>query len=190
MTKDGKKRRRGGSGKGSPFERRLCDRLSEWWLGKKGRRVFWRTSSSGATATVRGQKGLHANGCGDLCSIDPCSAAFSKLLVVEAKRGYNRATIQDLLDKPAGAALQPYESWFAQVEEACRNADTFSWLLIVQRDRREPLVFLPCELAGALSMLGCGLLMWKEAIQALPLELFLTHVRPEQIKHLAEECTW
>lgn len=191
---DGK--RRGGSGKGNPFERWLCDRLSLWWLGRPGRRVFWRTSGSGATATVRGRKGLHANHCGDLCSIDPCSAAFCQLLVVECKRGYNGATVQDLLDKPANRV---YEGWFQQAEEACRNADAFSWLLVVKRDQREPVVFYPRELGAEIAARFRPIIpIWQTLVfrdektetVATTLETFLAHVTPEHIKRLAEELTW
>lgn len=186
-------------GKGQNFERWLCDRLSLWWLGRPGRRVFWRTSGSGATATVRSRKGLHANHCGDICSIDPCSAAFSELLVVEAKRGYNGATVQDLMDAPAKAAEQTYAAWFRQAAEAAANADAFSWLLVVKRDKREPAVFYPNELGTALT-LTCGVAMplWQSllfcdegfSVTATTLDVFLEHVKPEDIRRLAKELHW
>lgn len=129
--------------KGSSFEREFCDRLSEWWTGEKGRRVFWRSSNSGGMATLRNKKGKTTKQhCGDICAIDPIGFPLTDLITIELKRGYSRHTIADLLDKPKKAAKQVYEKWIEQAQKAAEGAGTPYWLLVVKRDHREPIVFM------------------------------------------------
>lgn len=135
------------SRKGSAFERWFCRELSLWWSEGKDDDLFWRTAGSGARANVRSRKGKRTVGQhGDIASTDTSSAILTKVLTIELKRGYNKATVADLLDQPLGGAIQKYEYWFSQASTASEQSGTFAWLLVVKRDHREPIVFMPSNL--------------------------------------------
>jgi len=193
--------------KGGAFERWFCKALSLWWsqdLAAPRDDLFWRTSTSGARATVRARRGLATAGhCGDVCATDAAGAPLTRLVTIELKRGYNGSTVADLLDRPPGAAAQTYERWFSQAEAARAAAEAFSWLLIVRRDRREPLAFLPLELAKALAPVGnyrrCRPCMFLDAaasadrdgegaeVLGLQLASFFSTMRPAAVRALADE---
>lgn len=68
-------KRGGGARKGSAFERSICTQLSEWVTDGKDDAVFWRTSGSGARATVRRRKGKETvNNEGDIRAESPDGA--------------------------------------------------------------------------------------------------------------------
>src|SRR5690348_956214 len=106
-----------GKNKGSSFERGLCKTLSLWWTSGERDDIFWRTSNSGGRATFRNRRNnkttIH---CGDICAIDPLGESLLRLVVIEAKKGYNKYTLMDMLDSPKNAAIQMYETWFLQAE--------------------------------------------------------------------------
>ncbi len=179
--------------KGSSFEREICDRLSLWWCGDPDRRVFWRSSGSGATASVRARKGKRtADHHGDICAIDPCGKPLTDLLVIETKRGYNRVSLQDLLDcrpgqKGGNGKGENLPDWIAKAQRDHEAAGSYSWLLIVKRDGRLPLVIMPEHLAT-----GLGVVLGNECARVdrlciFPLDDFLSRFTPEHIRRLALE---
>ena len=143
--------------KGSEFERWFCRQLSLWWTGGKSDSTFWRTSNSGGRATVRGKKGKRTkNHYGDVMAVEPEGQPFIDAVTVELKRGYNRVTIQDLLDKPKGAAKQEWEKWIKQAQKSAKDAGSESWLLVVKRDRRESLACYPADSSFPFVMTGAA----------------------------------
>ena len=134
------KRKKGrGSRKGSSFERTVCKQLSLWWTGGKDDSVFWRTSNSGGRATLRGKKGLSTRSHhGDLCAVDDCGKPFTDYFTVEAKRGYPGASSMELLDQSRGIPV--YRRWIEKAITTHKAAGSQTWLLIVKRNGREPLV--------------------------------------------------
>lgn len=141
-----------GKNKGNSFEREICTSLSKWWTDGERDDVFWRTASSGGRATQRGRKGKQTkNHCGDICATDPTGQPLLDVITFELKRGYSKDTIADLLDKPVGAARQTYEKWIAQAIESQSHAGTYSWVIIVKRDRRDAIVIMPSSLRIAMS---------------------------------------
>lgn len=179
--------------KGGSFEREICDRLSLWWCGDPDRRVFWRSSGSGATASVRAKKGKRtADHHGDVCCIDPCGAALTDLLTIECKRGHNRVSLQDLLDcrpgqKGGNGKGENLPDWIARAQTDHEAAGSYSWLLIVRRDGRLPLAIMPEYLATGLAaaLLDVGLRF--DRLCAVPLDKFLTLVLPADVRRLAKE---
>lgn len=140
------------SSKGSRFEREFCKKLSIWWSDGEADDLFWRTSQSGGRATTRRKKGKTTRGhAGDICATDEVGAPLLKFLCFELKRGYNRHTLHDLIDKPAGAAEQEIEKWVVQARAARTLSGAKYWVVVTQRDRREPLLVVP---SGLLSLLG------------------------------------
>lgn len=133
--------------KGSSFERDFCRRLSIWWSEDKEQdSLFWRTASSGGRAKLRGRKGKQtASHHGDICATNGEGQPFIDMFTCELKRGYNRATIVDLLDKPARAALQTYEKWILQATESAQQAGTPYWMIVHRRDMRNAVVLMERE---------------------------------------------
>ena len=135
--------------KGSAFEREFCKTLSRWWLADPDSKesLFWRTAGSGGRATTRAKSGLTTHGaCGDIASTHESSMAFSKVFTLELKRGYNRATFHDLIDRPARARPVVYEQWIDQAAASAKAAKTHYWLLVHKRDAKDAVVVFPASL--------------------------------------------
>ncbi len=178
--------------KGSSFERLICRQLSVWWSGNEETEdLFWRSSSSGGRATVRGRKGKTTTGHhGDITCTSEVGQPLTDLLVIEVKRGYNRATLFDLLDKSSGAAAQQYEKWIKQAEEGVKQAGAFSWLLIHKRDRRKTMVYFPASFGNLIKDREDGIVFSQEAenwIDCLTLQQFFGLVEPSLIRSFAEK---
>jgi hypothetical protein len=124
------------SNKGTPFERKICKLLSKWCSGGKSDAIFWRTSTSGARATVRAKKGLETpNSYGDVNAIDPIGIPLIDLVSIELKRGYSeQLTIQDLLDSKQKEPLL-LKFWKQAERDRLLGKRHWSWL-IFQRDRK------------------------------------------------------
>jgi len=157
MKRKRKKHRK--SQKGGKFERELCYILSAWWLGHEEDSCFWRTDNSGARATTRRKKGMRTTGkCGDVSATHPCAEPFTRLITVEAKRGYGTG-IHDLLDRPrkmkAKSNMTQFEKFLDQTITARNNANTPYWMLIIRRDNHEAIVYFPLKLYMALCVKGC-----------------------------------
>lgn len=134
----------GRSAKGSAFERWLCRRLSVWWTHGERDDVFWRTPGSGGRATNRARLGKSTkNHSSDVLASDPIGQPFLDLFSPEAKRGYNRVTPFDIIDKPDRAAKQVWEEWVQQATDSMLNSGAHSWLIVHKRDKRKAMAFLP-----------------------------------------------
>lgn len=141
------------SSKGSSFEREICTLLSKWWSNGKRDDIFWRTSGSGARATTRNKKGKTTFGqCGDVQAVDPIGQPLLDVCSIELKRGYNKYSFMDLIDKPEKAKLQKYELFIKQSIKERKNAGVSFWILITKRDRRKPLVCIPEALETVLEL--------------------------------------
>lgn len=155
--------------KGFPYERELCHKLSAWWLGvpleECDEIVFWRTAGSGAHATVRAKKGKQTRGRhGDIGAVDERGKPFTDLFVLEAKRGYNKATIADLMDKPGHAKEAGYDEWIRKLQDKKESLGVPFWVLIHRRDHRRAMLYLPAE---AVAELGCSYSQFTKAKKPL-----------------------
>lgn len=136
--------------KGSSFEREICTRLSLWWTNGDDDSCFWRTSMSGGRATVRHRKGKKTRGhAGDICATDGRGRGLVKRIAFELKRGYNRVTITDLIDKPKKAKFQTLEEWIDQAKRSKEMGETQWWAIIHKRDRRDSVIYFPRSLWSA-----------------------------------------
>jgi hypothetical protein len=135
----------GGSKKGASWEREVSATLSLWWSDGKDDAVFYRTHSSGARATVRSKKGKALKSqVGDIAVTGSRGGWFLRCFTVSLKRGYPKVSLQDLLDtleKPDGESI--IEGCIRECCEHNRQAGSLGWLLIVRRDRRQPLILMP-----------------------------------------------
>ncbi len=134
-----------GKQKGGSFERSIAVELSLWWTQGKDDSTFWRSQSSGARATTRGLKNKQTSGqYGDICATCPIGEPLTRLITIEVKRGYAKACIWDLLDKPKSAKEQVYEKWIKKAIFDSKAAQSCYWIIIHKRDRREAIVTSPC----------------------------------------------
>lgn len=146
------------SQKGNQYEREVCRKLSEWWSPGRSD-IFWRTKGSGGRATRRSRTGRGATAFqhGDIYATDPSGLPLLDLVTIELKRGYSKTSIQDLVDRPPprGSEQQAYDAFLQQTIEAAEAAGSFAWLMIVRKNKRQALVFMPEVLVSELKKLGC-----------------------------------
>lgn len=180
------------SSKGSQFEREFCTRLSLWWSSGARDDLFWRSAGSGGRATNRSKRGKStANAHGDVVATDPSSDAHVLLDAVtfELKRGYKDAHLGFTFDKPHHLKDSPLEQMIEQAQRSAANADTPFWSLVVKRDRREAVVYLPLKLWVKLGKPYCDPYAQfrtpkiKRAVCALWLTQFF-ELTPALFKHL------
>lgn len=138
------------AGKGSAWEREVCRKLSKWASGNDEDSFFWRSTTSGARATIRAAAGKRTSGQhGDITAIDPRGLSLTKLITMEVKAGYSGSSIADLLDKldhiePPRLAM--FEKWYSQTVSSMKNAMTFSWMIIAKRNNKHGMVYFPKKL--------------------------------------------
>jgi len=126
--------------KGGNFEREIAKKLSLWWTDGKTDAVFWRTSGSGARATVRKKVGkATANQDGDICATDPIGQPLIDLVTIELKVGYNSWNIKELLDSKKKQTI--LEDFWEQCIREQDDQKRRGWWLIVRQDRRNELLF-------------------------------------------------
>lgn len=189
-----------GKGKGSGFEREICKILSLWWTKGKREDVFWRSTTSGARATVRNRAGKQTFGqYGDVQATDPIGQPLLNVCNIEVKRGYSRETIGNILDAPARAAEQTYEKFMNQAKADHKKAGSMFWMLIAKRDRKEAVVYIPMKFYRKLAdewnsvtpltdiKLSIKLKYKKKKIFSCPLSEFLRVVRPKLIRRIARK---
>lgn len=171
------------SNKGSPFEREIARRLSLWWSDGQADDWFWRTAGSGGRATNRAKQGkATANGGGDICAQTKEAQNLLDLVTFELKRGYNTATVSDLLDIEGGGVMGKF------IEQARRSASlagTPYWAVIHKRDRREALVITNMQQLLQMPMIPPVTIAFpaiEEPIYASKLDDCLTPVVAETIR--------
>jgi hypothetical protein len=179
-----------GKSKGTTYERTICQLLSHWWTNDEESSIFWRTATSGGRATSRHKKGQKTrNQVGDICATDPIGQPLLDLVTLELKKGYSSHTIMSIIDETSKAGGGLYREWLEKLMAQHQQAGTPYWLLIVKRDRREAMVYMPWELGTKLNcddlnphIIVCAYLNKKEEyIMGCHLEAFLSHVQPSQI---------
>ncbi len=126
--------------KGNRFERNCSRMLSLWWTNGKRDDAIWRSASSGALTTVG--KGRYLAHTGDFAATDGEAELLFKHVIIEAKRGYNRYSVQDLLDVSwKSSAKNPIWQMYTKLGTTCHEQGKLG-LLLWKRDRRELLAFV------------------------------------------------
>lgn len=175
------------SNKGSPFEREIARKLSLWWSDGQADDWFWRTAGSGGRATNRAKSGKStANGGGDICAQTKEAQNLLDKVTFELKRGYNTATISDLLDNDGGVMGKFIE----QARRSASLAGTPYWAVIHKRDRREALLItnwmqltLGLMCAGSGRIVSCQFCVESEAIYCCELEKTLIEDTRTSLMH-------
>jgi len=155
--------------KGGVFERDCSRMLSLWWTDGKRDDAIWRSASSGALTTVG--KGRYLAHTGDFAATDAEAAPLFDRVIIEAKRGYNRYSVQDLLDIPGDKQLgNPASEMLYKLDEVCRTQGKWG-LILWKRDRRGTLAItmgrrfvfpeLAPHLEGRVGILHFHVLPWQ-----------------------------
>lgn len=173
--------------KGNSFERECSRMLSLWWTNGKRDDAIWRSASSGALTTVG--KGRYLAHTGDFAATDGEAELLFKHVIIEAKRGYNRYSVQDLLDVPKkGRAKNPVWEMFTKLRQTCLAQKKIG-LLLWKRDRRDLLVLVsrPDVMSTASVCLDCKLIVYlppNDLLGVLPWVEFESTVSADQLRSL------
>lgn len=125
-------------GKGQDFERVLAKAISLWWSDGQADDWFWRTAGSGGRATNRAKVGKSTiNSAGDIGAQCPEAQKLMNVVSIEAKRGFQHADVQELLDHKGKSQFRDF---CKQAAASASLAGTPYWWLIVRRDRRHALI--------------------------------------------------
>ncbi len=133
------------SEKGSSFERKICKEFSLWYSGhilnENRNDIFWRTSGSGARATVRSRIGLStSDSYGDIQAIHTCGKVFTEKFLIEIKRGYsNQICVLCFIDSKNTNIIQ---KWLDKATKELNISKRKEVLLIFKRDRKETCICL------------------------------------------------
>lgn len=126
------------TGKGSAFERKICQLLSLWVTGLVKKDVFWRSSMSGGRYTVKskgGHRGAAAQA-GDISAISPEGHALLDAFIVECK---HHKTL-DLLSVLRNADGNIH-GWWEKLQEQCGTLNRHP-MLIAKGNNMPELVFI------------------------------------------------
>ena len=126
----------GGKNKGSEFEREICRKLTKWLFGYEKPEKFWRTSASGAKATMAMRRGQATKMHGDIMSIDREAEFFTNHFYLEC-RFYQDVDILDMLS----AQGLVYKWWFDDCVEKARACNKVP-MLIFKKNRSKVYVML------------------------------------------------
>lgn len=127
-------------GKGADFERRICKELSKWFTKGMYDDVFWRTPMSGGRATVRRKHAQRADvHDSDICAVREIGTPFTDMYSCECKSGYGRWDVLDVVEQ---LKKNPELVKFYLQARAAAKPLNKSVILIVQRNRKPPVVFL------------------------------------------------
>jgi len=155
MTVKAKKTKRKGRGKGPSFERQISKLLSMWWSGGERDDIFWRSTTSGARSTVRQRQGKSTFGqSADITAQDPIGQPLLDFMILELKKGYTKASVADIIDKPARIKSREIEQWIVKVDQEAKENQTCGWGLIHRRPQREIMIYLPLRLIRLLTNAG------------------------------------
>ena len=137
-----------GKSKGNAFERQFCKDLSLWWSDYHQDDVFWRSQTSGARSTIRCRQGLETRGqAGDVAATDSRGELLTKIICFELKRGYSTFGLEDLLNRDISRPPAKYLEWFLQAETSRQQMGSYTWAVVIRKDRRESIIFFPSTFA-------------------------------------------
>lgn len=89
-----------GKGKGSAFERQVCNDLSRLVQPKTHETLFWRSAMSGGRATVRAKvKKRDSSQAGDISCVHPAGAWLVENFVIECKFYKDLSLMSSLLER-------------------------------------------------------------------------------------------
>ena len=180
--------------KGPDWERNISKRLSLWWTEDDRDDIFWRTSGSGARATVRAKKGIKTKyQYGDLTFTDPVGKPLIDYFLIELKRGYPDLGVLLLID---GKQKVPVlVKWWKKAEKERQFGERKAAILIIKRDFKHPIIVFACDVFSRIESF-CGewegnivsvyLTAIEEKLIIVPLYPFLKYCSAENMRLFME----
>lgn len=148
------------SKKGQNWERDMSRDISEWWSKCGDDDLFWHTHGSGARATTRAKRGKKTRGqYGDIAAVDSRGATLLKAMTISLKRGYQQISLQDVCDIVETAKTHEFRDWIKECIAHSRQAGAIGWMLLMKKDRREIMCFVPLSMVFALNYKTRGKLL-------------------------------
>lgn len=187
------KKRINGHAKGASWERHLCRQLSLWWTEGKTDDVFWRSAGSGGMAKRRGRDSKKTYGQhGDIMAVDPIGSALIDVFTVEVKKGYDRYSPFDAIDRHDRRRLTNFENWVEQVSEACQHSGSLGWMILFQRNGKKGCVAMPAFVMAELAPKKAFPHRAELRFNGLPVAIvtmddFFEKIKPADIKRLSGE---
>jgi len=137
--------------KGSQYERDISKKLSLWWTDNNDA-VFWRTSGSGARATMRAKKGkLTKYEYGDISFTDPIGKPLIDCFLIEVKKGYTKEI--DVLGLVDGKKKEPLLlKWWIKAEKEKEFGDRLHSIVVFKRDSKKACAMFNEDLFDSIGM--------------------------------------
>lgn len=177
--------------KGGGWERKVAKELSLWWSYKKSPRIFIRSASSGAWATIHKKEGVVAQ-VGDVAAADEEGAAFMRKVFIECKHWAkeNSLLFEAILQKRSQIL-----KWWQECEDRALDVRKQPWL-VIKFNHKPPFVMFSKdfydEMMDSLGMpkdLKCVLLIkthFEESVfntvMCMKFNEFLQWVKPESLR--------
>ena len=131
---------RGGHGpheKGARFERKICQRLSQWVSDFKRSDIFWRSAASGAKARVsrkKGEKAKFAGQWGDISSVVSEGNFLTEVFIIECKHYNDIGFHATFYDKKT-----PIKRYWNDLREIAFDAKKYP-IIIIKENRRQEII--------------------------------------------------
>jgi len=159
--------------KGANFEGSISKQLSLWFTEDKEESTFWRTSASGARATMRrkGNKDVQIDDFGDIKAESPLGKPLTDFFSIELKTGYAKKAkskakkhdgkevikitnwdILDMVDSNQGKPMF-YQFWEQSEKDAL--AASKEPMLIFRRNNKQPCISLYSDIFNTI-IRKCG----------------------------------
>lgn len=71
---------------------------------------------------------------------------MTDFITVEAKRGYNKDNLFNMLDRQVNKNRSGFEDWLNQAVTASERAGTPHWMIIARRTQKQAMVYFPTKL--------------------------------------------
>ena len=171
-------------GKGQEFERNIPRYFSTWWSYGKDKDIFRRTGGSGSS--------IIPEEFGDMTYRKATGELLLRCFIFELKKGYTKNT--DILDLLNPRRKNPILfDWWKKLEGERIIAERPHKALVLQRDRKNPLIFLEPSFiikqeawGGELNcfVLDGKSINEKENFCVMALKDFFIWTKPEDIEYL------
>lgn len=146
---------------------------------------------SGGRATIRKRQGkATVNACGDVAAVDPIGLPLVRLFSIELKRGYNRSTPVDAIDRLPGTKHSEWEGFVEQARAAADNEGTPAWMVIHRRDRRQAVVYMEAPVYDLFAPFPAPLRFCmrgsEHEIVGIPLDVFVGSVEAWSVRKVSK----
>ena len=130
--------------KGSQFERDMCRRLTKWMTGEEKPEVVWRSSTSGAKATMEHKAGRRSHMGGDIVAIHPKGQWLTEMFSLEFKNRKSFGSLP-LLFLNRAAVLD----WWDQCVSDAKAQGKIPWMIFKENRSKiytiSPAKFIPLQ---------------------------------------------